>query len=124
MRSFLGLSGYYKKFIKEYAVVSKPLTKYLRGENGHINSKQSKNVKILFDSEALSAFNKLKSILASEDLLLQQPDYDQPFEVTTDASYVAIGVVLSQKGKPIPMMSRTLSKAEESYANKRERKSY
>uniref|UniRef100_W8C8G1 RNA-directed DNA polymerase n=1 Tax=Ceratitis capitata TaxID=7213 RepID=W8C8G1_CERCA len=121
LRSFLGLSGYYRRFIKDYAHISKHLTKYLRGENGHVNSRHSKKINISLDEEAIAAFNKLKSILASEDVLLQQPDYNKPFEITTDASSVALGAVLSQNGKPITMISRTLSKTEENYAtNERE----
>lgn len=117
----MGLSGYYRRFIKDYAHISKPLTNYLRGDNGHVSSRQSKKVNISFNDEALKAFNKLKTILASEDVLLQHPDYSKPFEITTEASSVALGAVLSQNGKPITMISRTLSKAEENYAtNERE----
>uniref|UniRef100_W8BY62 RNA-directed DNA polymerase n=1 Tax=Ceratitis capitata TaxID=7213 RepID=W8BY62_CERCA len=121
LRSFLGLSGYYRRFIKDYAHISKPLTKYLRGENGHVKSKHSKHISISFDNDAKQAFQKLKNILSSEDVLLQHPDYSKPFEITTDASSVALGAVLSQGGKPITMISRTLSKTEEHYAtNERE----
>jgi len=121
LRSFLGLAGYYRRFVKDYANITKPLTKYLRGENGNVNAKTSKNVQLELDKEALKAFNKVKEILASEDVLLLQPDYDKPFELTTDASSTAIGAVLSQQGRPITMISRTLSKTEENYAtNERE----
>lgn len=121
LRSFLGLSGYYRRFIQDYATIAKPLTKYLRGENGQIGSSSSKRVKIELDSDALSAFHKLKTILASEDVLLQHPDYNKPFELTTDASSSALGAVLSQNGRPITMISRTLSQTEENYAtNERE----
>lgn len=121
LRSFLGLSGYYRRFIKDYASIVKPLTKYLRGENGNIGTQSSKKVKISLDCEALLAFNKVKSILASEDVLLQYPDYSKSFELTTDASASALGAVLSQDGRPITMISRTLSKTEENYAtNERE----
>ena len=121
LRSFLGLSGYYRRFIKDYALIAKPLTKYLSGENGHVGAKKSKQLQISLDDEAIKAFEKLKLILASEDVLLQHPDYEKPFELTTDASSVALGAVLSQKGRPITMISRTLSKAEQNYAtNERE----
>ena len=121
LRSFLGLSGYYRRFIKDYAAISKPLTKYLRGDNGKVGKGKSKNINIEFDDEALKAFEKLKSILASEDVILKHPDYTQPFELTTDASGVAIGAVLSQGGRPLTMISRTLSQNEETFAtNERE----
>lgn len=121
LRSFLGLSGFYRQFIKDYAKVAKPLTKYLQGENGHVSAKKSKNVKIQLDAEALVAFDKLRKILSSEDVLLSYPNYNRRFELTTDASAVALGAVLSQDGRPITMISRTLSKTESDYAtNERE----
>lgn len=103
LRSFLGLAGYYRRFVKDYAAIAKPLTKYLRGENGHIGARQSRNVEITLDSGALEAFSKLKKILASEEVLLLYPDFEKPFDLTTDASSHAIGAVLSQGGRPITM---------------------
>lgn len=121
LRSFLGLSGYYRRFIKDYAEIAKPLTRYLRGDNGLVGTSNSKKITICLDSDAVSAFEKLKHILASEDVLLQHPDYKKSFELTTDASSSALGAVLSQNGRPITMISRTLSKTEENYAtNERE----
>lgn len=121
LRSFIGLAGYYRRFIRNYADIVKPLTTYLRGENGNVNVKISKNVKISLSQEALNAFDKVKRILASEDVLLQHPDFNKPFELTTDASSNAIGAVLSQNDKPITMISRTLSSTEQNYAtNERE----
>ena len=121
LRSFLGLAGYYRRFVRDYASIAKPLTKYLRGENGHVGTRQSKSIKIEMDDEALAAFEKLKRLLASEDILLLYPDFEKPFDLTTDASSHAIGAVLSQNGRPITMISRTLSPAEENYAtNERE----
>lgn len=73
------------------------------------------------DREALAALKKLKKLLASEDVLLLYPNFQKPFDLTTDASSHAIGAVLSQGGRPITMISRTLSPAEENYAtNERE----
>lgn len=121
LRSFLGLSGYYRRFIKDYASIAKPLTRYLRGENGLIGTSASKKVNITLDEEASLAFEKLKNILASDDVLLSHPDFNKSFELTTDASANALGAVLSQNGRPITMISRTLSKTEENYAtNERE----
>ena len=121
LRSFLGLAGYYRRFVKDYASIAKPLTRYLRGENGHVGTRQSKYVEIELDDEALAAFEKLEKLLASEDVLLLYPNFEKPFDLTTDASSHAIGAVLSQGGHPITMISRTLSPAEENYAtNERE----
>ncbi|XP_037924348.1 uncharacterized protein LOC119660042 [Hermetia illucens] len=121
LRAFLGLSGYYRRFIKNYAAIAKPLTQLLRGENGNIGTNQSKNKEITLSVAAKDAFNRLRKILASEDVTLLFPDFSKPFELTTDASSVAIGAVLSQNGKPITFLSRTLTPTEENYAtNERE----
>lgn len=115
LRGFLGLTGYYRKFIKGYASIAKPLTLYLRGDNGKVNKKQSKNIKLNLNDSALEAIRILKNYL-KEQVELFQPDYSKPFELTTDASNIAIGAVLSQNKQPIHFLSRTLSKTEENYS--------
>lgn len=95
LRSFLGLAGYYRRFVRDYANITKPLTRYLRGENGNIGTNRSKNTKINLNEEAIRAFEKIKEILASEDVLLLHPDFSKTFELTTDAPSTAIGAVLS-----------------------------
>ena len=86
-----------------------------------MSSSQSKKTVVNLSDEAERAFCKIKTILASEDVLLLHSDYITPFELTTDASSSAMGAVLSQNGKPITMISRTLSRAEDNYAtNERE----
>lgn len=121
LRSFLGLASYYRRFVKDYSQIAKPLTKFLGGENGNVSSRKSKNVRIDLNDVEIETFEKLKQILASEDVLLLHPDFNEPFDLTTDASSFAIGAVLSQKGRPITMISRTLSPAESKYAtNERE----
>ena len=87
----------------------------MRGENGHISGNKSRNIRIKLDEEALEAFEKIKQIVASEDVLLLYPDFEKPFEVTTNASNHALGAVLSQNGRPITMISRTLTSTEENY---------
>lgn len=52
LRSFLGLSGFYRQYIKDYSKIARPVTKFLQGDNGQISAKKSKNVKIEFDQEA------------------------------------------------------------------------
>lgn len=72
LRMFLGLSGYYRRFIKDYAKLAKPLTNLLRGEDGHrqISKNQSKNTPVTLEYEAKEAFQTLKDILSSSDVLI------------------------------------------------------
>lgn len=115
LRGFLGMTGYYRKFVQGYAGIAKPLTIHLRGDNGQIGKGKSAKTKIELDDAAIQAFKKLKQCL-KEQVELFQPNYDKPFELTTDASNIAIGAVLSQMKKPIFFLSRTLSKTEENYS--------
>lgn len=121
LRMFLGLSGYYRRFIKDYAKLARPLTVLLRGVNGHrqVSKNESKNYPIKLNENAINAFDTLKGILSSSDILVF-PDFNKPFIITTDASNVALGAVLSQKtsegDKPISFISRSLTKSEENYA--------
>lgn len=110
LKSFLGTVSYYRRFIPSFATIAKPLTSQLRGKSK------------IIDYETLdfqNAFKKLKEIMTT-DLMLAYPDFDKPFILTTDASNIAIGAVLSQleegKERPIAYLSRTLSKAEENYS--------
>lgn len=118
LRSFLGLSGYYRRFIRDYAKLANPLTSLLRGEEGRgrVSKNNSRNISIKLDEQALGAFNKIKKALTSREVVLSYPDLGKDFELTTDASEYAIGAVLSQGDRPITFLSRTLSKTEEAYA--------
>lgn len=108
LRGFLGTIGYYRRFVKDFAKIAKPLTSQLR--KGH---------KITHTKEFCEAFEKFKVLLTSSSVL-QYPDFEKPFNLTTDASNFAIGAVLSQgsigKDKPIAFASRTLSRSEENYS--------
>lgn len=108
LKGFLGTMGYYRKFIKDFAKIAKPLTQQLR-----------KGEKITHTPEFVSAFTRCKNILTSSHVL-QRPDFSKKFVLTTDASNFAIGAVLSQgpigKDKPIAFASRTLTKSEENYS--------
>lgn len=115
LRSFLGLAGYYRKFVRDYAAITKPLTIFLQGENGMISARKSANIRIELDEQAKMAFEKIKEKL-KENIELFQPDYKKPFELTTDASNYALGAVLSQLNRPIIFISRTLNKTERNYA--------
>jgi len=108
IKSFLGLSGYYRKFINNYSSIANPMTNLLK-----------KDVKFNWDDKCQQAFDKLKTILCSEPIL-QYPDFTKEFILTTDASGKALGAILSQ-GKvgsdlPISYASRTLNKSELNYS--------
>lgn len=108
IKSFLGLTGYYRRFIENFSHITKPLTSLLK-----------KDVIFNWSNEQEQAFNTLKQKLISAPLL-QYPDFTLPFVVTTDASNYAVGAVLSQgeigKDKPIAYASRTLNKQEGNYS--------
>lgn len=108
VKSFLGLTGYYRRFIENFSHITKPLTSLLK-----------KDVNFHWSHEQEQAFSMLKDKLISAPLL-QYPDFSQPFIVTTDSSNYAVGAVLSQgeigKDKPIAYASRTLNKQEGNYS--------
>jgi hypothetical protein len=108
VKGFLGLAGYYRRFVPNFSKIAKPLTKLL-----------SKGTTYVWNDETNESFNKLKELLITEPIL-QYPDFKQPFVLTTDASNDAIGAVLSQgpigKDLPIAYASRTLNNAEKNYS--------
>lgn len=114
LRGFLGMIGYYRRFVKDFAKIAKPLTKLLRGEG---DSKSVRSINLNLDEKM--CFETMKQILTSNDILTY-PDFSKPFCLTTDASDYAIGAVLSQgnpgNDRPIHFASRTLNKTEESYS--------
>ncbi|KAH8265713.1 hypothetical protein KR038_010730 [Drosophila bunnanda] len=121
VRSFLGLASYYRRFIKDFASIARPISEILKGEHGSISRHRSKNIQVQFSEQQRLAFHKLRNILALEDVILSYPDYKKAFDLTTDASAHGIGAVLSQEGRPITMISRTLKDREVNYAtNERE----
>lgn len=108
IKAFLGTLGYYRKFIKDFSLITKPLTQCLR-----------KGEEIQHTPKFIESFKKCKQILTSSSVL-QYPDFNKPFILTTDASKYAIGAVLSQgpigRDRPIAFASRTLNKSEENYS--------
>lgn len=97
LHSFLGLAGYYQKFVRHFGVISKPLTNLLR-----------KHTLYVWTSEHEEAFQALKSALQSAPVL-SLPDFSQPFCVETDASGKGVGAVLLQHEHPIAFVSKALS---------------
>jgi hypothetical protein len=85
LRSFLGHAGFYRRFIKDFSKITKPLTHLLQ-----------KDVAFNFDEKCLAAFRTLKSALVSAPII-QPPDWSQPFEIVCDASDYAVGAVLGQR---------------------------
>ena len=106
--SFLGLAGYYRKFIARFGEIARPLNFLKKGGDFQWGEEQDK------------AFKALKSILTGDEVLAF-PNFSKPFFVTTDASNFALGGVISQFDdnnveRPICFASRSLHKAELNYS--------
>ena len=108
IKQFLGLAGYYRRFVENFSGIAKPLTQLLK-----------KEAIFKWNQVQENAFVTLRDALCKEPVL-QYPDFNKPFIITTDASNIAIGGVPSQgkigSDKPISYASRTLSKAEVNYS--------
>ncbi|XP_058733056.1 uncharacterized protein LOC131604643 [Vicia villosa] len=108
IQSFLGHAGFYRRFIKDFSKISKPLTSLLM-----------KDVEFNFNDECLEAFEVLKTSLISAPIM-QPPDWNLPFKIMCDASDYVVGAVLGQrkdkKLHAIYYASRTLDRAQMNYA--------
>ena len=113
VRSFLGLTNYYWRFIKRCAQVVKPLYKLILGEN---TSRKWNSIK--WDSECQQAFDDLKELCTTTPILAYA-DFAKPFKLHTNASVLGLGAVLYEVHdgveKVISYTSRSLSKSETKY---------
>ena len=107
MCSFLGMVGYYRKFVENFASIAKPLTD---------KSKKGEPNMISWDKESMQAFEMLKDAM-SKHPVLRLSAFDRPFILTTDASNHGIGAVLLQEHDGMKMpVSRKLKNGEEKYS--------
>ncbi|XP_046612225.1 uncharacterized protein LOC124301349 [Neodiprion virginianus] len=108
IKQFLGLIGYYRRFIPNLSKIARPINNLLK-----------KNSPFLWTAEHQFAFETLRDSLCREPIL-QYPDFEKPFVLTTHASKYAIGAILSQdkdgEDLPIAYASRVLQKAEINYS--------
>nr|GEX13883.1 reverse transcriptase domain-containing protein [Tanacetum cinerariifolium] len=107
IRSFLGHAGFYRRFIKDFSKIARPMTRLLE-----------KDTLFIFSKECVEAFQTLKRKLTEAPILIA-PDWDLPFELMCDASDFAIGAVLGQcqekHFRPTHYASKTMTEAASNY---------
>ena len=103
VRSFLGLAGYYRRFVKGFSIIATPLTKLLH-----------KNAKFEWNEKCQSSFEKLKAMLTEAPVLVQ-PESGKDYVIFSDASLNGLGCVLMQEGKVVAYASRQLKTHEKNY---------
>src|SRR5215216_4108821 len=108
IRSFLGHAGFYRRLIKDFSKISRPLKNLLQ-----------KDIPFVFDDDYLGAFETLKKALISAPIV-QPPDWNLPFEIMCNASDYVVGAILGQsvdkKLNVIHYASKTLDSAQRNYA--------
>ena len=104
IRSFLGLAGYYRRFIENFSKIARPMTTLLK-----------KDTKFVWTEECEASFQELKKRLVTAPVLIL-PDIHKDFQVYCDASHQGLGGVLMQEGKVVAYASRQLRPHELNYA--------
>lgn len=112
LRRFLGMTGYYRRMISNYADIVFPLTETIK--------LQPKSKKLEFSDEAKSAFKNIKTVLSKTPALRFSSQSESTLQLVTDASQVAIGAALHQMvdGTPVPIgfFSRKLTDPQRKYS--------
>ena len=103
VRTFLGLAGYYRRFVEGFSKLALPLSKLTR-----------KEVRFQWSPECEQSFQKLKKLLVTAPVLTL-PTSKKEFDVYYDSSHQGLGCVLMQEGKVIAYASRQLKKHEINY---------
>jgi hypothetical protein len=96
LRSFLGLAGYYRKFVRHFRIISQSLTHLLK-----------KGTLFIWTTDHQEAFDALKQALVSA-LVLALPNFSKLFIIETDACDDGVGAVLIQEGHPLAYLSKAL----------------
>ena len=107
VRQFLGYAGFYRRYIKDFSKISKPLYKLLE-----------KDAKFVWDEDCQRSFEELKAYLTTAPIV-RAANWQLPFEVMCNASNLAIGSVLGQREEEKPYVvyyaSKSLNEAQRNY---------
>ena len=120
VRRFLGFTGYYRRFVKDFSKMAKPLFALVGNPKGRRRKTRHPLPPFVWTGECQQAFDSLRQHLVSAPILAY-PDFQQPFKLYTDASGHGLGAVLAQdqngQERVIAYASRSLRKSEKNDAN-------